>query len=79
LGRQKHKEWNPGAGFKKEVRLPSGKQADAVNYQTREVVELKPNNANAIRRGEKQVEGYRKELERETGECWTCRVETYDK
>jgi hypothetical protein len=79
LGRLKHKEWDPGAGFKKEVRLPSGKQADAVNYQTREVVELKPNNTNAIRRGEKQVEGYRKELESVTGECWTCRVETYDK
>jgi Restriction endonuclease fold toxin 9 len=79
LGRLKHKEWLPGEGFKKEVRLPSGKQADAVNYKTREVVELKPNNPNAVRRGEKQVEGYRKELENVTGECWTCRVETYNK
>jgi RHS repeat-associated protein len=77
-GRQMHKDHNYGAGFDKEVTLPSGKRADAVNWKSREVVELKPNNPNAIRRGEKQVQGYRQELESTTGECWTCKVETYD-
>lgn len=73
-----HKDYDYGPRFEKEVTLPSGKRADAVNWETREVVELKPNNPNAIRRGERQVDGYRLELESTTGECWTCRVETYD-
>ncbi|ACR13961.1 Rhs family protein [Teredinibacter turnerae T7901] len=77
-GRQMHKDYDYGPGFEKEVTLPSGKRADAVNWETREVVELKPNNPNAIRRGEKQVEGYRQELQCTTGECWTSRVETYE-
>lgn len=78
IGRQKHKEHDYGPGFEKEVTLPSGKRVDALNWETREVVELKPNNPRAIRRGEKQVEEYRQELESITDECWTCRVETYD-
>ena len=77
-GRQMHKDFDYGPGFRKEITLPSGKRADAVNRDKREVVELKPNNPNAICRGEKQVEGYRRELEFTTGQCWTCRVETYD-
>ncbi|MFD2426038.1 hypothetical protein [Ralstonia solanacearum] len=64
--------------FEKEFTLPSGKRADAVNQATREVVELKPNNPSAVRRGERQVDGYRRELEKITGECWSCRVITYE-
>lgn len=41
-GRQAHKDWNPGEGYQKEVKLPSGKRADAVNFETRDVKELKP-------------------------------------
>jgi hypothetical protein len=78
-GRQEHKAWNPGKGFQKEVQLPSGKRADAVNWETREVKELKPDNPAAIRRGQRQVERYRKELEEMTGEPWTGTVETYQK
>ncbi|MEW6747809.1 MAG: hypothetical protein AB1486_34230, partial [Planctomycetota bacterium] len=76
-GRQAHKDWDPGEGFEKEVRLPSGKRADAVNAETRTVKELKPDNPRAVRGGEKRVEGYRKELEETTGESWTGTVETY--
>lgn len=54
-------------------------RADAVNRQTREVKELKPNNPAAIQRGRKQVEEYRQKLEETTGESWTGKVETYDK
>ena len=37
LGKQKHKEYNPGAGYIKEYKLPSGKRADAVNIETGDV------------------------------------------
>jgi hypothetical protein len=50
---------------------------DAVNRETRDVKELKPDNPRAVRRGERQVEGYRKELEETTGKPWTGKVETY--
>ncbi|NUM59001.1 MAG: hypothetical protein HUU56_10240 [Bdellovibrionaceae bacterium] len=36
-----------------------------------------PDNPRAIRRGERQVEGYKKELEQMTGEKWTSHVDTY--
>lgn len=61
----------------KEVTLPSGKRADAVSWEKRDVRELKPDNPRAIRQGERQVEGYRRELEGTTGENWTCCVDTY--
>lgn len=77
LGRLKHKQYNPGPGYQKEVRLPSGKRADAVNFETCNVRELKPNNPRAIRRGQKQVEGYRRELENTTGRPFTGDVDTY--
>ncbi|MBL9179823.1 MAG: hypothetical protein JNM65_17315 [Verrucomicrobiaceae bacterium] len=76
-GRQAHKDWEPGEGFEKEVTLPSGKRADAVNLETKQVKELKPDNARAVKRGEKQVEGYRQELQKEHGGDWTGAVETY--
>jgi hypothetical protein len=76
-GRQAHKDWQPGEGFEKEVTLPSGKRADAVNFQTKCVKELKPGNSRAVKRGQKQVERYRQELEKEYGGTWTGVVETY--
>lgn len=78
-GRQAHKEWDPGPGYRKEERLLSGRRPDAINYDTREVVELKPDNPRAIRRGQKQVEEYRQELEQtdKRGLKWTGRVEIY--
>lgn len=72
-----HKKWDYGPGFQKEFKLDSGKRADAVNVKTREVIELKPNNPQAIARGEKQVEAYRKELEQMLGGTWTSKVVTY--
>ena len=53
--------------------------ADAVNWEKRDVKELKPDNPRAVRRGEKQLEGYKQELEETTGEEWTGQVETYKK
>lgn len=47
-------------------------------FTTRQVVELKPNNARAIRLGEKQLEGYLEKLnEQFPGTPWTGSVVTY--
>jgi len=78
-GRQAHKDWDAGEGFEKEVTLPSGKRADGVNFEQKHVKELKPNNPRAVKRGEKQVEPYRKELQKEHKGDLTSSVETYDR
>ena len=79
VGRRAHENYGTALGEKYDtkVKLPSGKKPDAVNWEQREVRELKPDNARAVRRGERQVEGYRKELEQTTGEKWTSTVDTY--
>jgi len=50
-----------------------------VNWDRRDVKELEPGNPRAVRRGEKQLEGYKQELEETTSEEWTGEVETYKK
>jgi hypothetical protein len=65
-----------GKGVSGGKKLPSGKRPDAINYDKRNVRELKPDNPRAIRLGQKQVEGYRQELEQD-GSTWTSNVDTY--
>ncbi len=77
-GQHEHKNYRPGPGYTKEARTPSGKRADAANLRRRHVKELKPNNPRAIRRGEKQAQGYAEEFQQEHGGVWTWEVETYD-
>ena len=77
-GQQAHKDRQYPEGFEKEVRLPSGKRMDAYNRETKEIIELKPNNPRAIKQGEKQVEGYCRECNQVNGPGHTGRVETYD-
>jgi RHS repeat-associated protein len=80
-GQQAHKDWAElgkyGEGYETEKTLESGRRPDAFHKGKKEVVELKPNNPKAIKRGEKQVEGYRKELEKMYGGKWTGRVQSY--
>lgn len=78
-GRAAHGNYGTALGddYDTGVRLPSGKKPDAVNWGTREVRELKPDNPRAIRLGERQVEGYRQELEQVTGKPWSAQVDTY--
>lgn len=58
--------------------LPSGKRVDGINFTTREIRELKPNNPRAIRRGQNQIDKYLDELNREfPGQPWTGQVVTY--
>lgn len=78
-GRRAHANYGTALGseYDMRVRLPSGRRPDAVNWEKHEVRELKPDNPAAVRRGERQVERYRKELEEVTGEPWTSEVDVY--
>lgn len=79
-GKQAHKSYNPGPTYDtnpKTTRLKTGKIPDAVDFKNKDVRELKPNNPRAIKRGEKQVEQYRQQLQTENGGVWTAHVDTY--
>lgn len=62
----------------KKIQTYKWGKVDAVNIETANLVELKPNNPKAIRRGEKQLETYKNELEAEYAKPFKGRVETYD-
>jgi len=79
-GREAHKNYENalGEGYDFNKAIPgSKKRPDAIDPVNRIVRELKPDNPRAIRRGMKQLEGYRKELEHATGEKWTSHLDTY--
>src|SRR5262249_21238484 len=76
-GRKAHIEEPLPPGFQRSVRLPSGKEMDGYNPDTREVIEIKPNNSRAIRRGEKQVQEYCAEGDQAYGSGHTARGQTY--
>jgi len=79
-GREMHRTFDFGPGFRREFTLPSGRRADAVNLRTREVVELKPNNPRAIALGRRQLDAYARELEElYPGTPFTQRLETYER
>lgn len=78
LGRSMHKSWNYGPGFEKEFTLKAGGRIDAINFETRVVVELKPNNPRALRLGQSQLDDYIAKLNAQfPGAPWTGRIETY--
>lgn len=74
-----HKTWDYGPGFEREFTLPSGKRVDGINFGSRHVVELKPNNPRAIRLGERQLQGYLDELNQAYpgSTPWTGSIQTY--
>lgn len=78
-GREAHKNYENtlGEGYEFNKALPSGKRPDAIDKENRIVRELKPDNPRAVRRGQRQVERYKKELEDMTGEKWSSHVDTY--
>jgi RHS repeat-associated protein len=78
-GRAAHAAMDYGEGFQKEFTLPSGSRVDAINFEDRLVLELKPNSMRAIYRGLNQVERYLEELNREFpgGTPWQGQVVTY--
>jgi len=66
-----------GGKYRFEVKLPSGKRADAVDFKNRIVRELKPDNPRTIQDGRRQLERYRQDLEREFGGTWTSFLDIY--
>lgn len=80
-GRRAHNNYGTALGseYETEVVLPSGKRADAVHKTKPEVRELKPDNPRAVRRGQKQVDAYARELESIDPQKrqWTGIVDTY--
>ena len=75
-----HSTWDYGPGFSREFTLKAGGRVDGINFETREIIELKPNNPRAIRLGNQQVDGYIAKLnEQFPGDPWTGRVVTYDR
>lgn len=77
-GQEAHKAEQYPPGFVKEKQLPSGKKMDAYNAETKEVIELKPNNPSAVRKGQRQVDQYCKECDKEYGPGHKGTVRTYD-
>ncbi|MBB6561647.1 RHS repeat-associated protein [Acidovorax soli] len=79
VGRRAHFNYRfaLGENFDMKARLLSGKRPDAVDWANSQVRELKPDNPRAVSLGERQVEGYRKELELMTNRPWTSVVDVY--
>jgi hypothetical protein len=66
-----------GGNYRFELKLPSGKRVDAVDLKNRIVRELKPDNPRSVKRGRRQLERYRQELESEFGGSWTAFLDVY--
>ena len=77
-GKRAHAEEPVRPGEVAEHPTPSGKRMDRYDPETGHIREIKPDNPRAIRQGEKQVQGYKQEMERETGREHTTEVSPYD-
>jgi RHS repeat-associated protein len=77
-GKKAHKEEPVLPGEKAEVHTPSGKRMDRYNEDTAHIREIKPNNPRQKNQGQKQVDAYRKEMEKVTGRPHTGEVTPYD-
>ncbi|MDD2516356.1 MAG: hypothetical protein PHF26_04030, partial [Candidatus Gracilibacteria bacterium] len=81
-GRQEHSNYNPGNNYKKEYAIKGYGRADAVDDLNYVVRELKPNNSNAIKKGEKQLNKYVEGLEEKMPESkglWKKFLDIYKK
>jgi len=78
-GKHMHKTHDYGRGFEREFTLPSGKRVDGINFDTRKVIELKPDNPRAVDEGRQQLQSYLDELNKAyPGKPpWTGSVQTY--
>ena len=80
-GRRAHQQEPLPPGFERDVKVPGTRlRMDGYNRETKEIVELKPNNQRQVRRGEKQLEKYCNACDKsELGSGHTSRpVQTYD-
>ncbi|MBI2612075.1 hypothetical protein HYW54_05045 [Candidatus Gottesmanbacteria bacterium] len=77
IGREVHKAQQYPAGFRKERALENGLRPDAINIQLKKIIELKPDNPDAIKRGERQLEKYIEQANKQFGPGFTGEVWTY--
>lgn len=81
LGKKVHKEYKVTAVDNivrfKEYRLPSGKRVDYIDFETKTIYELKPNNHTQIKKGTVQLQNYLKEIQQIYGDGWTTVLDTY--
>lgn len=73
-GREAHKWWQPPAGYRTDFQFSNGLKPDAINFQTRNILELKPNNPQAIQQGMRQIQQYIKAAQAQFGGTWTGQV-----
>jgi RHS repeat-associated protein len=76
-GREAHKWWQPPEGYSTTFRFENGLRPDAINIATKHIIELKPNNPEAIAKGLQQLQKYIKAAQDEFGGIWTGSVQTY--
>ena len=74
-GKLAHKQEPILPGEKAEVTTPSGKRMDRYNEDTGHIREIKPNNPRGVRSGEKQLQGYKQEMEGATGKPHTTELQ----
>ncbi|TFC22107.1 hypothetical protein E3O55_19005 [Cryobacterium sp. MDB1-18-2] len=78
MGRETYAAWDSGPGFEKVFTLEADGRVDAINFETRKVGELQPNNPRQIRLGGKQLDSYIAKLNAGyPGATWTGRLVTY--
>jgi RHS repeat-associated protein len=77
-GKLAHKQEPILPGEKPEVTTPSGKRMDRYNEEAGHIREIKPDNPRAIKQGEKQVQGYKQEMEQAKGRPHTTEVSPYN-
>jgi Restriction endonuclease fold toxin 9 len=70
-GREAHKWWQPPEGYVKEFTFDNGMRADAINFDTQDIMELKPDNPEAIQQGQAQLQQYIQQAQAQFGGTWT--------
>jgi RHS repeat-associated protein len=78
-GKEAHKNEEVRPGEKAEVRTPSGRRMDRYNADKAHIREIKPNNARGTKAGQKQLQDYKKEMDKEKKKSHTTELTTYPK
>ena len=77
-GQEMHKMMDYGPGVKKEMTIAPGCRVDGIDFNSRIIYELKPNNPQAIARGIKQLNRYTEAASQQYGGTWTGVLRLYD-
>ena len=77
-GKAMHAQMNYGPGVLKEQTIAPGCRVDGIDYTNHIIYELKPNNAQSIARGIKQLERYTEAASKQFGGTWTGVLRLYD-